>query len=195
MVLTPQWLASSRWNFIPPATVSNKPDRRERARRSLLKTNACGNAGVVLRGPVVTNSCVFYHFTREAVGALGARQFPTPFGGGSDRRNSGDSRRENADSSLLRHCEEQSDEAIHTYLLRYDCFAQARNDGRNFATSDAKYSNATSPRKRGEGAAYFLRQQHRIRAVHGPGTVDHRALQRARLYRNIFGAKNLASVT
>jgi hypothetical protein len=29
-------------------------------------------------GPVVTNSCVYLHFTREAAGALGARHSPRP---------------------------------------------------------------------------------------------------------------------
>jgi hypothetical protein len=31
-------------------------------------------------GPVVTNSCVYFHFTREAAGGLGARHSPRPFG-------------------------------------------------------------------------------------------------------------------
>jgi hypothetical protein len=38
-----------------------------------------GNSG----GPVVTNSCVLFHFTREAVGALGARHSPRPWLGGT----------------------------------------------------------------------------------------------------------------
>src|SRR5450432_3435560 len=51
-------------------------------------------------GPVVTNSCVYFHFTREAAGALGARHSPRPLLGGNEMHNSGDSRRGNADSYL-----------------------------------------------------------------------------------------------
>ncbi len=50
-----------------------------RARSSLLKPTRAGMPGSS-GGPVVTNSCVFYHFTREAVGALGARHSPRPLG-------------------------------------------------------------------------------------------------------------------
>jgi hypothetical protein len=51
-------------------------------------------------GPVVANSCVYLHFTREAMGALGARHSPRPLLGRRDIQNSGDSRRENAELYL-----------------------------------------------------------------------------------------------
>jgi hypothetical protein len=49
------------------------------ARHRPLKPFACGNAGRS-GGLVVTNSCAFYTFAREAAGAFGARHSPRPFG-------------------------------------------------------------------------------------------------------------------
>src|SRR6266516_4705645 len=60
----------------------------------------------------------FFHFAREAVGALGTRDSLRPLFslGGWILQNSGASRRGNAESYFeirRRHCEERSDEAIH----------------------------------------------------------------------------------
>src|SRR5882757_180531 len=52
-------------------------------------------------GPVVTNSCVYLHFTREAMGALGARHSPRSLSGGRDIQTSGDSRRGNTEVCLM----------------------------------------------------------------------------------------------
>ena len=41
--------------------------------------------------------------------------------------------------------------------------------------------------KHWHGAVRQPRQQHRIRAVHGVGTVHHGAFQRTRLHRNVLG--------
>ena len=46
---------------------------------------------------MVTNSCVYLHFTHEAVGALGARHSPRPLLGGTNMHGSGVLRREIAD--------------------------------------------------------------------------------------------------
>ena len=86
-----------------------------------------GETGVT----VVTNQRVFYT-PREAAGALGARHSPRPLLGEGFTHNSGASRRGNAEAYLelvRRHCEEQSDEAIHFTMPRYGLLRSARNDG------------------------------------------------------------------
>ena len=69
------------------ATVATERGSPGRARISRKPSRAgmSGNSG----GPVVTNSCVYLHFTREAAGASGARHSPRPLGR-NDRQNSGE---------------------------------------------------------------------------------------------------------
>jgi hypothetical protein len=80
---------------------------------------------------------VFVFVTHEAAGASSARHSLRPLfyrGANGSCKTSGDQRRGIAEAYLKfepRHCEEQRDEAIHSFLARppMDCFACARNDG------------------------------------------------------------------
>ena len=90
-----------------------------------------------------------FYFAREAAGALATRLSLRPLF--SERRNgflqnSGASRRGIAE--VRRHCEEQRDEAIHSFLARpMDCFACARNDGEVAAPRVARGGEAWWGRK------------------------------------------------
>jgi hypothetical protein len=80
---------------------------------------------------VVTNARAFYT-TRAAAGASSARHSPRPLTswGEGFRHNSDASRREIADTHLKmprRHCEEQSDEAIHSSILRRPLWIASRS--------------------------------------------------------------------
>jgi hypothetical protein len=92
-----------------------------------------GETGVT----VVTNARAFYT-TRAAAGASGARHSLRPLIGGQGNfwQTSGASRREIAKLCLKlprRHCEERSDEAIHSsFTRRYGLLRFARNDDLNF---------------------------------------------------------------
>jgi hypothetical protein len=103
---------------IPLATVAKKPGHRGE-REVTVKTIARGMPGVS-GVTVVTNSRVFS--TREAAGASSARHSLRPLHeeGGIFKQNSRASRGEIAGSCRQleqRHCEERSDEAIHSCFL------------------------------------------------------------------------------
>jgi len=160
------------------ATVSNKPGHRgeREVSRKPLRAGMPGYSG----GPVVTNSCVCFHYTRGC-GCIDTRHSPRPrfFQGDRLTHTSGASRRENAEvcpkderatlssssprkrgpittvvcwrrsrqplcqkrgrgvwvpacagTTFNRHCEERSDEAIHSFFVRQDgLLRSARNDG------------------------------------------------------------------
>jgi hypothetical protein len=72
------------------ATERGSPGR-SRISRKPSRAGMLGNSGV----NVVTNSCVYLNFTREAAGALGARHSPRPFGGGTIGKTRANSRRGN----------------------------------------------------------------------------------------------------
>ncbi|HWN76403.1 MAG TPA: hypothetical protein VNN81_00635, partial [Bradyrhizobium sp.] len=97
------------------ATVSNKPGHRGE-REVSRKTIARGMPGDFRcdRGDYAR---VLFYFAREAAGALSARHSLRPLLLGAANQflqNSGLSRREIAE--VRRHCEERSDEAIHSYF-------------------------------------------------------------------------------
>src|SRR5258707_9081915 len=74
---------------------------------------------------------VLFSFAREAAGALGIRNSPRPLllrAAKQFLQNSGESRREIAEAR--RHCEERSDEAIHSSICgpNYGLLRSARND-------------------------------------------------------------------
>jgi hypothetical protein len=108
-------------------TVTRKPDRRGEHENKLLKPLRAGMLGVS-GGPVVTTLVWLFYFPREAAGALGTRHSPRPLLGGRFMQGSGASRRENADARLDRHCEERSDEAIHSSRSKAGLLRFARND-------------------------------------------------------------------
>jgi len=92
-----------------------------------------GRSGVT----VVTMLVCLFFITHEAAGASRARHSLRPLiseSGTSMAKNSDASRRENAGSYLnleRRHCEERSDEAIHSSFARRDGLLRfARNDGK-----------------------------------------------------------------
>jgi hypothetical protein len=95
--------------------------------------------------PVVTNSCVCFHFTREAAGALSARHSPRPYfkRGEEFRHNPGVFAPRECSSTSLRGAlaTKQS-----SFLFRrtMDCFACARNDD----VARAHNLNRHHPRKR-----------------------------------------------
>jgi hypothetical protein len=130
-------LAMMRWRWRPlrvrhagitPMMVTTKPDHQGE-REISRKTIACGNAGCPGE-LVVTNACATYTSrTRLRVqrapgiprSPLGERRSPLgvaprPLLGGGFSNNSGASRGEK-EKLYLRHCEERSDEAIHTFFL------------------------------------------------------------------------------
>jgi hypothetical protein len=67
---------------------------------------------------VVTNARAYYQYTRGC-GRIGRPAFPAPSDvrAGQFRQNSREMRGEIAESYPCRHCEERSDEAIHTFFL------------------------------------------------------------------------------
>jgi hypothetical protein len=71
-------------------------------------------------------ACVLFYFARKAAGALGARHSLRPLisEGGTKEQNSGEITSRECET-VPRHCEEESDEAIHSYSLcrSMDCFA------------------------------------------------------------------------
>src|SRR5262249_15422085 len=76
--------------------------------------------------PAVTNACAYYQCTRGC-GCAKHPAFPAPssFEGRWLRHHPGVSCRGNATSCSHRHCEERSDEAIHTSASgEMDCFAE-----------------------------------------------------------------------
>ena len=92
------------------------------------KTIACGNAGMFPGGPVVSTLVCFHHFTHETAGALGARHSPRPQGAEGFAR-LGRGARRGCGVMFGRHCEERSDEAIHSSITRRDGLLRfARND-------------------------------------------------------------------
>jgi hypothetical protein len=86
-------------------------------------------------GPVVTTLVCFTIHSHARLRVHWHPAFPTPsiFQGGRFMHHSGASRREIAKPYLKlvsRHCEEQSDEAIHSFFVRQDgLLRSARNDG------------------------------------------------------------------
>src|SRR6478609_7944399 len=96
------------------ATVSNKHGHRGEHEVSR-KTIARGMPGDFRcdRGDYAR---VLFSFAREAAGALGARHSLRPLLGGRVSQNSGALCRGIAE--VRRHCEEQRDEAIHSFLAR-----------------------------------------------------------------------------
>src|SRR5258705_13694213 len=114
------------------ATVTTKPGHRGE-REVSRKTIACGNAGCFRcdRGDYAR---VLFYFGREAAGALSARHslrplnFRRPDVLGKPRAHRAARSRSRIRS--YRHCEERSDEAIHSFLARRDgLLRSARNDG------------------------------------------------------------------
>jgi hypothetical protein len=137
-------LASSWRNFASPTgqtksypqatvTISRSPGR---ARRKPLKPSCVGMPGQPGK-PAVTTLVCFLHFAHEAAGAPGTRHSPRPLFslGGSFTHSSGGFRRGDGGAVSLRHCEERSDEAIHSFFARpflarrHGLLRCARNDG------------------------------------------------------------------
>src|SRR5258706_3216272 len=100
------------------ATVSNKPGHRgeREVSRNTIARGMPGRSGVTV---VTTLVCLFF-YTHEAAGALGTRHSLRPLISG--RKDSCTTRAPRAAGSrrricnCLRHCEERSDEAIHSYF-------------------------------------------------------------------------------
>jgi hypothetical protein len=80
------------------------------------------------------DACVFFIFARKAAGASSARHSLRPLMGGKQDvygKTRADMRRDR-EAVSCRHCEERSDEAIHSFLaLRDGLLRFARNDGHN----------------------------------------------------------------
>jgi hypothetical protein len=121
-------LASSLWQY-PQATVANKPGHPGRARRKPLKSLR-RKRRLNPSGPVVTTLVCSITFAREAAGAASTRRFLRPLFLRVFCQSSGVSRREIEIPYLeRRHCEERSDEAIHSFYARRDgLLRSARND-------------------------------------------------------------------
>src|ERR1700687_402040 len=84
-----------------------------------------GETGVTV---VTTLVCSFY-FACEAAGASSARHSLRPLIGGREiHRNLGRIKPRDRKAVSQRHCEEQSDEAIHSFFLLYGLLRFARND-------------------------------------------------------------------
>jgi hypothetical protein len=114
----------------PLATVTNKPDRRGE-HEVTVKTIARGmpgDPGVT----VVTMLVCFLLFTHEAAGASSARHSLRPLIGRVRNFKAKLARNARRDCEIVsgRHCEERSDEAIHSsYTWRDGLLRFARNDG------------------------------------------------------------------
>src|SRR5881296_2723621 len=99
-------------------TVSNKPGHRgeREVSRKTIARGMPGSSGVT----VVTTLVCFVLFRTRGCGRIERPAFPAPSEfEGSWSKTSGGSRCENAESYLKmerRHCEEQSDEAIHSFF-------------------------------------------------------------------------------
>src|SRR5437899_3283644 len=99
-----------------PGRARNKPLKPLRAGMPGDLGATCGDYARVLHFTIRTRGC----------GCIGHPAFPTPsvFLGEGSMHTSGDQRRGNAESRVRRHCEERSDEAIHSHCaLAMDCFA------------------------------------------------------------------------
>src|SRR5206468_1123995 len=109
-------------------TVSNKPGHRgeREVSRKTIARGMPGRSGVT----VVTMLVCFVLFRTRDCGRIKRPAFPAPSdsSGRSSCQNSDASRREIAESYLKfcpRHCEERSDEAIHSSIRgNMDCFAE-----------------------------------------------------------------------
>jgi hypothetical protein len=106
----------------PSATVTNKPDHRgepEISRKTIAR-GMPGETGVT----VVTTLVCFLYFAYEAAGASSARHSLRPLNRGLRKflANLGRNARRDCEAVSQRHCEERSDEAIHSCCCM-DCFA------------------------------------------------------------------------
>ena len=117
-------------------TVSKQPGHRGARRKPLkpLRAGMPGDSGVL----VVTRVRSTTTSAHEAAGAKGIRRSPRPLRGGRFINGSGAWRGEVVNACLdwkrmsgleRRHCEERSDEAIHSFFARHDGLLRfARND-------------------------------------------------------------------
>jgi hypothetical protein len=117
VVLTPRRWRQVCGRQLPQATVARKPGHRGE-RVISRKTIAQGRPGET-GGPVVTTLVCLFRFRTRGYGCNGHPAFPAPSVSGRDVDSSTRTlfaSREGAGMSP-RHCEEQSDEAIHAFLL------------------------------------------------------------------------------
>ena len=101
-----------------------RPLTGESTKRSLKPLR--GESRVVPAEPVVTTLVCFFQSAYEAAGAASARLSlrPLRFRGTTKLQNSGKSLPRECERVFARHCEERSDEAIHSSASReMDCFA------------------------------------------------------------------------
>ena len=115
-----------RHNVSPWTTVANKPGHRGARRKPLkpLRAGMPGDSGVL----VVTRVRSITTSAHEAAGATGIRRSPRPLWAedSSTARAHGAAR---SRTCVCRHCEERSDEAIHSFVARQDGLLRfARND-------------------------------------------------------------------
>src|ERR1700689_5279677 len=113
----PTLASSSRGAELLGGEGGNKARSPGRARRKPLKPLRAGMPGDP--GATVVTNARFFYTTRAAAGASGTRHSPLPLGREGFMHNSGASRGGNASvypKLEQRHCEERSDEAIHSYF-------------------------------------------------------------------------------